>query len=60
MLTEKQKELLADKLADLANLTVAALVLGNIIIREGWRIVIILAGAAISVLLYAFVLFLRR
>ena len=60
MLTEKQKELLADKLADMANLITAAFVLGQIIIGEKWRVAVIVVGIIIAVVVYFISVRLRR
>ncbi|PIU83604.1 MAG: hypothetical protein COS68_03175 [Elusimicrobia bacterium CG06_land_8_20_14_3_00_38_11] len=60
MLSERQKDLLADKLADLANLIAAAFILGQVIIGETWRIVAIIIGGLITIIIYFISIWLRR
>ena len=60
MLSERQKDLLADKLADLTNLIAAAFILGQVIIGETWRIVAIIIGGLITIIIYFISIWLRR
>lgn len=52
VLRTSTRELLADKILDLANLSIAALVFGNFISEKGFDSVTAIMGVAITLALY--------
>ena len=60
LLNDKQKEILSGKLLDLANLTVAALIFGQIVVGGVLKLVVAVVGLLVVISIYLYALQLRK
>lgn len=60
MLNQKQREVLAEKLADLGNIAIGSLVFGVVIRSEAFNYISLILGLLIAIVAYGFAIILEK